>query len=296
MIIIDLHHEIKQTGNFLSLAGLADFHFLCDDNDPEAFQPLNLDAYNYLQYCFTELKRKKFYGKIFTFTGGDTTELDRGGIRKAKKSYHKNDKITEDTLHKFNLKKYIIPKIERLVKGTQFIGGSGGNHVIEFCDQKEGSTSEEFIVRKLGGKYFGEGKALINFHFVLGNQRCLKKVIILHGRKAGTKQSIIRELKDIFEQYGKIDLVIKCHAHDPMTHFHCRYNLPDKETGKIKKVETLVMCLGSTRGGEVKNFVDYTEDGNYQPHAARYPIAVFHAYKPMSNDRTLDVKIRPYIM
>lgn len=300
MFLLDLYEEIKTGGNFLTIAGIADLHLLCSTKEKRGkrtvFQPLDPDSFNYLKYCFNELRNNPFYGKTISLLGGDTTELDRGVIRKIKKSYHKTDSMAEDQLRKQNLDEYVIPKLKQVLGNIPLVGGVGGNHIIEFANDDEGKNSEEYIINKFGGKYFGDGKALINFHFSMGGQKCLKKVLILHGNKAGTKQAIIRELKDIFDQYGKVDLVIKCHAHDPMTHFHCRYVLPDKETGRINKVETLVMCLGSTRAGEKIGYVDYTEAGNYQPHASRHPVAIFHAYKPASRNQSLEVKIRPYIM
>lgn len=295
MISLDIHHKILKTGNFLSLAGIADLHFLCDTEDKEAFQPLDPEAFNYLKHCFNELEENTLFGKVMAFTGGDNTELERWGDRKKVRAF-RLDTSSEDTVQKYILKSHLIPKLKGLIKNKNFIGGVAGNHLIEFFDKKDGENSEQYIIERLGGKYFGDGKALLNFHFDYGYQRCLKKVLILHGTKAGTKQSIIRELQQIFYQYGKIDLVIKCHAHDPMSHFHCKYDLPDSKTGKIKKAETLVMCLGSTRKGEVMGRTDYCERGNYEPFAARFPVAIFHCYKPVENNNTIEIKIRPYIM
>lgn len=299
MISIDIYHDISKTGNFLTLAGIADLHLLIDSDEPDAFQPVDPESFAYLKYCYNELKSNpKFFGRTMFFSGGDLTELERYSVRTAKKSFlRKNDSKAEDMIYKNSLNKFILPKIRRLVGKKEFIGGVAGNHLMEFCDKKNGENSEEYIIKKLGGKYFGEGKALLNFHFEYKkDHRCIKKVIILHGTKAGTKQSTIKELEKIVSQYGQIDLVIKCHAHDPMTHFHCRYHLPDTNTGKIKKVETLVMCLGSTRGGEVIGYDDYTERGNWPPLAGRFPVAIFHAHKPDSNNHCLEIKIRPYTM
>ena len=300
MIPIDVNIDLKHTGNFLTLLGIADTHFLCDSDEENAYQPLDYEAYQYLKYCANEIKKNpSYYGKVITYTGGDLTELERSSTRKVMRALRKNDTRAQDTIHKRILNDDILPKIKTLTDNTQFIGGVAGNHMIEFSDDSNGTgypNSEAYLIRRLGGQYCGEGKLLLNLHIKMGAQHCLKKVIITHGVKGGSKQSIIRELQQIFYQYGKIDLVIKCHAHDPMAHFHCRYDLPDTKTGKIKKVETLVMCLGSTRDGEKIGYDDYSERFNYSPMAARYPVAVFHAYKPAANDRTIAVKIRPLIM
>ena len=296
MQAIDLHRTINKSGNFLTLIGIADTHFLCDSEDEQAYQPLDKSALNYLRHCVKEIQgNKAYYGEPLFYTGGDLTELHRSSVRKVLRQLHKNDSKGEDTIHKHIIHHAILPKLKAIIGKDKLLGGVAGNHLIQFCGG-EHENSEQYIIQRLGGQYCGEGKMLINLHLSLGPQKCLKKIIVTHGSKAGTKTSIIRELQDMYYQYGKIDLLIKCHAHDPMTHFHCKYNLPDSVGGKIHKEETLVMCLGSTRGGEKMGYDDYTERGNYQPHAARFPMAVFHAYKPMESNSTLSIKIRPIIM
>jgi hypothetical protein len=298
MIILDIHHDVEKSGNFLSLVGIADLHLLCDDEDDAQYQPLDPESWNYLKYCINEIKSNpSYYGKPVFYTGGDLTELERSSVRKGKRAVlHKNDSRAEDSIHKKILNHDVIPKIARLIEGGEFLGGVAGNHLIEFCDRAQGHNSEEYIINKLGGTYCGEGKMLVNLHIRLGSNRMLKKILITHGVKAGTKAAIVGELQRIYQQYGSIDVVIKCHAHDPMTHFHCRYDLPDRVGGRIKKQETLVMCLGSTRDGEKIGYDDYSERGNYAPTAARFPIAVFHAYKSSLNNNSLVVKVRPIIM
>ena len=300
MIPIDIHYDIKKCGNFLSFFGIADTHFLCDDTDDNAYQPLDYNAYQYLKKCFAEAKQdKQTFGDIFTFTGGDLTELERSSVRKVLRSVHKNDSKAQDAIHKRILNDDVLPKLKVLTRDTRFIGGVAGNHLVEFSPDSHGTgyiNSEDYLIKRLGGKYCGEGKLLINLHLKLGGHRCLKKIIITHGQKAGTKASIINELQKMYYQYGKIDLLIKAHAHEAMAGFNCRYDLPDTSTGKMKKQETVIMCLGSTRGGEVMGYDDYCERANFAPIASRYPVAIFHAYKPMENNRSLEVKIRPYIM
>lgn len=299
MRAIDLHYDLKKTGNFLTFLGIADTHFLCDSTDEQAYQPLDYEAYQYFKKCAKEIKdNKDYYGDVITYTGGDLTELERSSTRKVLRALRKNDTRAQDTIHKRILNDDILPKLKVITRGTKFIGGVAGNHLIEFCDTDMGyPNSEAYLIRRLGGEYCGEGKLLVNLHIKMGAQRCLKKIIITHGTKAGTKSATINELKKIYEEYGaQVDLIVKCHAHDPMAGFYCQYNLPDSRTGKIKKQETLVMCLGSSRGGETMGYDDYSERCNYAPLAARYPVAVFHAYKPMDNDRTLKIKIRPIIM
>ncbi len=299
MKAIDLYYELKKTGSFLTLLGIADTHFLCDSTEKDAYQPLDYDAYQYFKKCANEIKdNPSYYGKVVTFTGGDLTELERSSVRKVLRAIRKNDTRMQDTIHKKILNDDILPKLNSLIKGTQFIGGVAGNHLIEFSETDKGYiNSEAYLIQRMGGEYCGEGKLLINLHITMGSQRCLKKIIITHGMKAGTKSATINELKKIYEEYGsQVDLIIKCHAHDPVAGFYCQYDLPDNSTGKIKKQETLVMCLGSTRGGETMGYDDYSERCNYSPLAGRYPVAVFHAYKPSENKQTLSIKIRPIIM
>lgn len=298
MILIDLHHDIEKSGNFLTLVGIADTHFLCDDEDEGAYQPLDKSAWTYLRHCIEEVKtNRSYYGKPVFFTGGDLTELERSSVRKGKRSVmHKNDSRAEDSIHKKILRADILPKLQTLIGTDTFIGGVAGNHLIEFCDHNDGHNSEEYLIKKLGGEYCGEGKMLINLHLRMKSQCMLKKILITHGSKAGTKSSVINELQKIHAQYGSIDVVIKCHAHDPMTAFYARYNTPDRVGGIMKKQETLVMCLGSTRDGEKIGYDDYVERGNYAPHAARFPMAIFHAYKASENYNSLVVKIRPLTM
>jgi len=308
MLIIDLYEKIKTVGVFSTFFGIADLHLLIDSEDPAAYQPLDHDAYSYLKYCAEELQTTpRVYGKIYSFGAGDWTELERSSVRKAKRAaLHKNDSRAEDAIHKQVLNHNILPKIKVLTRDTRFIGGVAGNHLIEFSDDSRGTgyvNSEAYLIQRLGGRYCGEGKMLINYHIQLGNQRCLKKILITHGAKGGSKTAVMNQLKQIHSQYGHIDLIICAHAHDPFTGFFSRYKLPDESTGRMKKVETLVMCLGSTRDGEKagdginnESYDDYTERCNYTPFASRYPVAMFMAYKPMANNRTLDVKIRPLTM
>lgn len=299
MQAIDLHYDLKKCGNFLTLLGISDTHFLCDSTEKDAYQPLDYEAYQYLKKCAKEIKDSpEFFGKVVTYTGGDLTELERSSTRKVLRQLRKNDTRAQDTIHKRILNDDVLPKLKVITRDTNFIGGVAGNHLIEFCETDKGYiNSEAYLIQRLGGKYCGEGKLLVNMHIKMGQQRCLKKIIITHGQKAGTKAGTIGELKKIYEQYGtQVDLIIKCHAHDPMAGFYCQYDLPDSVTGKIHKQETLVMCLGSTRGGEVMGYDDYSERCNYAPLAARYPMAIFHAYKPTETCRTLSIKIRPYIM
>lgn len=297
MIILDVYENIKSVGAFSTWMGIADTHFLIDSEDEGSYQPLDYDGYQYLKYCNGEIKKNpKTYGKVYTFLGGDTTELDRSSVRKVKRTLKKNDCRAEDALHKRVINDYILPKIKVLTRDTQFLGGVAGNHMIDFSDQELYQNSEDFIIKRLGGKYCGEGLMLINYHIKLGAQRCLKKIIITHGTKGGTKNSIIRELQNMHALCGKVDWLIKAHAHDPITGFYCRYDFPDESTGKIKKHECLVTCLGSTRDGIKKGYDDYSERFLYTPSASRHPIGIFTAYKPSNNNNTLDVKIRPMIM
>lgn len=301
MIIIDIYETIKKTGVFSTWFGLADLHMLIDTDDKDAYQPLDYNAYQYLKYCAKEIKDNPgYYGKCYTYSAGDLTELERSSVRKVMRAgLHKNDTRAQDTIHKTVINDHIIPKIKVLTKDTKFIGGVAGNHMIEFSDDSRGMgypNSEAMIIRRLGGEYAGEGLLLINYHIQLGGQRVLKKIIITHGIKGGSKASIVRELQTLHSLAGKIDWVVVAHAHDPFTGFYARYDFPDKKTGSISKHECLVTCLGSTRDGIKKGYDDYTERFMYTPSASRFPVAMFMAYKPMENNRSLDVKIRPLIM
>jgi hypothetical protein len=301
MIICDIHHKITKTGVFATMAGLADLHMLIDTDDKSAYQPLNHDSMNYLKHCMDELRASpKAYGKIYTFLGGDTTELDNSGTRKIKRAIRKNIRRAEDSIHRAVLSQYVIPKIKRLTQGTKFIGGIAGNHLIEFSDESGGDgypNSEAYVIRKLGGIYAGEGLMLINLNLeYTGGGRCLKKIVIMHGSKGGTKTSIIKELERLHSICGKVDMLIKAHAHDPSAFFCCRYEFPNRESGDVKTHECVVMCLGSTRDGIKKGYDDYTERFLYPPTAARFPMAVFVAQKMKANQSSLDIKIRPLIM
>lgn len=303
MIILDLYREVKSVGSiFMSLFGIADTHFLCDDEDEDAFQPVNIEYFNYIRYCLDELKdNKKFFGEIITFTGGDLTELEKTSSRDALRSIHKNKTRAQDSIHKRILSHDIYPKLKNMVNGTTFVGGVLGNHHIEFSRKSDGtgySNSEEYLIKRLGGKYCGDGKMLINLHLNNGKSKCLKRIVITHGRKAGTKAGIINELKDIYYQYGtRVDCIIKAHAHDPFAGFYASYDLPTHENrGRLSTQETLVICLGSTRGGEMIGDTDYTEPRNYTPTAGRFPAILFKATKLKSNNSGFDVKLRPYIM
>lgn len=306
MILLDLYRKINRCGNFMSFFGIADTHILCDSEDPLAYQPLDEEAYNYLRYCMLEAKGfKELFGEIVTYTGGDLTELERSSTRKVLRQIKKNDSRAQDAIHKRILNDYVYPKLKTLVANTTFLGGVAGNHLIEFHDQDVGyPNSEAYLIRRLGGKYCGEGKMLINLHLTYGkSNRCVKKILITHGAKGGNKTAIIKELQQIHSQYGAIDCIIKCHAHDPMTAFYARYKIPDSSKGKMKKQETLVVCLGSTRDGEkagdgVKTaaYDDYSERFNYSPTAARFPVVILHAVKNQESADCIDVKFRPLTM
>jgi hypothetical protein len=297
MIVQDLEFDIDKMGPVITLAGIADTHFLCDSSEADAYQPLDVEAYNYLKYCMEELRSNpKQYGKIVTYTGGDLTELERSSVRKVMRTLKKNDTRAQDSVHKRILHNDILPKMRCLVQKTQFIGGVAGNHLIEFSDQTLYPNSEAFLIGHLKGKYCGESKLLLNIRFKQRNTSILKKVIITHGNKGGNKAAIIRELQQIYYMYGKIDLIVKCHAHDPSAGFFCKYDLPDTEKGHHKKQETLVMCLGSTRDGEKVGYDDYSERFNYAPCASRFPMAIFHCSKRKINSDSLGVNIRPLIM
>lgn len=307
MIIIDQYEKLSRTGVFATWMGIADTHILIDSEDPTAYQPLDYDAYQYLKFCAKEIKdNPKFYGKVYTYTAGDLTELERSSVRKVMRALKKNDTRAQDAVHKKVLNDYVLPKLKVLTRDTKFLGGVAGNHMIEFSRDSEGTgyaNSEAYLIQRMGGKYCGEGKMLINYHIELGHQRCLKKIIITHGIKGGNKAAIVRQLQQMYSQYGAIDMLVCAHAHDPFTGFFARYQLPDEQTGRMKKVETLVMCLGSTRDGEkagdgINNeaYDDYSERFNYTPCASRYPVAVFMAHKPASNNQTVEIKIRPLIM
>ena len=301
MKVIDYNIDIPKSGNFLSLFGIADTHFLCDSEDEDAYQPVNSDYWTYLKYCAREVKANpKFFGKVLTFTGGDLTELERSSTRKVLRQIKKNDTRAQDTIHKYTLRKAIIPKLKLLTENTTFIGGVAGNHLIEFSQESDGTgyiNSEDYIIKSLGGEYCGEGKLLLNIHMNSMGQRRKRSVLITHGSKGGSKNAVIRELQQIYYQYGtRIDVIVKAHAHEPMAGFHAAYQLPDTAEGKIKTHETLVVCLGSTRGGEIVGYDDYTERCNYPATAGRYPVIIFRSLSPCSNSCAVDIKIRPYIM
>ena len=308
MIVVDRHIDLKTTGNFLTLCGIADLHLLCEIDKAEKreherkgraiFDPLNKEAWHYLHHCMAEVVgMPKYYGKVMTFLGGDTTELERSSIRKAKRqAYHKNDSRAEDQMYKYAMREYVIPRVKTFVKGTDFIGGVAGNHLIDFSDESLHRNSEEYIIKTLGGVYGGEAMLLLNLHISYGSKRRLIKVVIQHGTKGGTKTSIIRELQAMYGMFGEVHCLIKCHAHDPMTAFYAKYNPPTSQDIKhIGKTETLVMCLGATRDGMKIGYDDYSERCNYAPTADRYPMAIFHAYRD-NLTQGLNIKIRPLTM
>jgi hypothetical protein len=269
-----------------------------DTESKEAYQPLDEEAWTYLFKCVKEVRdNPKFFGKVYGVSLADLIEIERTSVRKQHKSLKKNDRKAQDSVYKYILRTHIIPKFERLLSGIGLIAGVAGNHVIEFFSHDDGINSDEYIVKKLGGTYLGEGKGLINFHIkTRGNNSVLIRAVILHGTKGGSKNTIIKELQKLAYMYGKIDLVIMAHAHDPMAHFHCKLDLPEKQDGKIKKHECLVVCLGSTRDGEKMGYDDYVERCNYPASAARFPVIVAHAYHPKSNNSNLEIKLRPIIM
>lgn len=302
MIIVDIYETIKKAGVFATWMGIADTHILIDTEDENAYQPLDYKAYQYLKFCNDELKASpESFGKIYTYTAGDLTELFRSTIRKTKKNgYHKNDCRAEDSMHKRVLSDYVLPKLKVLTGDTKFIGGVAGNHLIEFSQESSGTgyaNSEAYLIGRLGGKYCGEGMMLVNYHINLGAQRVLKKILICHGTKGGSKAAIIRQLQRLYEMGVRVDCIVVGHAHDPMTGFYSRYDYPDTESGLIKKHDTLVVCLGSTRDGVKKGYDDYCERFMYQPSAGRYPVLVFRATKRHIDTKgSMDVVIRPYVM
>ena len=301
MIVIDIYEKIAKTGVFASWMGIADLHILVDTEDENAYQPLDHKAYEYLKFCNEELKANpNSFGKIYTYTDGDLTELFRSTIRKTKAAYHKNDSRAEDSMHKKVLNDYVVPKLKVLTRDTTFIGGVAGNHLIEFSQESKGTgyaNSEEYIINRLGGKYAGEGMMLINYHINLGCQRVLKKILVTHGAKGGTKTAIIKQLERLHSMGVRVDCIVVAHAHDPLTGFYSRYDYPDTENQAIKKHDTLVVCLGSTRDGIKKGYDDYCERFMFTPSAGRYPVLVFRATKRHIDSRgSMDVVIRPYIM
>ena len=301
MIIVDLYETIKKTGVFATWMGIADTHILVDTEDEQAYQPLDKRAYEYLKFCNEEIKaHPEMFGKIYTFTDGDLTELFRSTIRKTKAAYHKNDSRAEDSMHKRVLNDYVLPKLQVLTRGTKFIGGVAGNHLIEFSQESRGTgycNSEEYLIGRLGGKYCGEGMMLVNYHIGLGSQRVLKKILIMHGAKGGNKAAIIRQLQRLHEMGVRVDCIVVAHAHDPLTGFYSRYDYPDTAEAAIKKHDTLVVCLGSTRDGIKKGYDDYCERFMFTPSAGRYPVLVFRATKRNNASHgSMDVVIRPYIM
>ena len=319
MIIVDRFFQVNKVGNFATWIGIADLHLLCpelvpniagipkedlaEDEDAKisnGFQPLDRDGYNYFRYCVDEVKSNpKYYGKPITFTAGDNTELERSSVRKIKRSgLRKNDNRADDTLHKHNLNKYVIPRIHNLTKGTDFIGGVAGNHMIEFADSTGYRNSEEYIIKRLKGVYGGEAMMVINCHVQFGkSQRRIIRVVIQHGTKGGSKNAIIKELQSMYALFGEVHMLVKAHAHDPMTAFYSRYKIPDTQNEKkIRKQETLVMCLGATREGIKLGYDDYNERFLFTPSASRFPMAIFHACRISENDSRLGVKIRPITM
>ncbi len=302
MIIVDTFGKMDRVGTISSWMGIADLHLLIDTDDKDAYQPLDHDSFQYLKYCNKEIKSDpKHYGEIVTFTAGDLTEMERSSVRKVKRSIHKNDRRSEDTIHKSIISNHIIPKIKQLTRDTKFLGGVAGNHMIVFSNESTGtgySNSEAYIIQRLGGKYCGEGMMLINYHITCGKaQRVLKKILVTHGSKGGSKASIIRQLQKMHEMGIKIDWMVCAHAHDPFNGFFCRYEFPDTETQRIKKHECLVTCLGATRDGIKIGYDDYTEHGMFTPSAGRYPVVQFKAYKPSNDCRnSFEVKLRPIIM
>ena len=300
MKAIDIRHDFTGVGNLFTFIPIADTHMLVDTDSEEAYQPLDPEAWIYLNKCVKEVKSNpRYYGKLYGATLADLTEIERTSVRKQHKCLKKNDRKAQDSLYIHILRERIIPKFIRLFKGIKFIGGVAGNHLIEFFDHKDGINSDEYIVRKLGGTYLGESKGLINFHIRGGasdKTSVLIRAVILHGTKGGSKATIIRELQKLAYLYGKIDLVVMAHAHDPMTHFHCKLDLPEKENGRMKKHECLVVCLGSTRDGEKMGYDDYVERCNYPPSAGRFPMIICHAYKPSHANNNIEIKLRPIIM
>jgi len=298
MKALDVDINWNKCGNLFTIFPIADTHLLADTDSKEAYQPLDYDAWTYLKKVAHEIKgNRAYYGRLFSLSLADLIEFERSSVRKTQKGLKKNDLKMKDTINKQILNSYIIPKLRPLVDGTEFLCGIAGNHLVEFFDQKESVNSDEYITKKLGGVYLGESKGLINFHICRNKvNSCLIRAVILHGTKGGSKQAIVRELQKLAYLYGKIDLVIMAHAHDPMAHFHCKYDLPDRADGKIQKHECLVVCVGSTRGGEKMGYDDYTERFNYPASAARFPIIIGHLYKPAHRADNATIKLRPLIM
>lgn len=307
MIILDIYPKLKkQVGVLFSLFPVADLHLLLEskDNqkDPEhkPYSPLDPEAWWYIKECFDEVRNCEtgiFGEKTYSVTVGDIGEIERSSVRKIKRQMKKNDCRAEDTIYKYIIDEHILPKLRRLLKGTEYLGGSSGNHLIEWFNKKVlGENSEEYIVKKLGGEYLGEAHAVLNFHINSGGTRSLIKVLVTHGSKGGSKASIVRELEQIHKMYGKIDCVIKAHAHEPLDTFYCRYELPKRADLPIQKHECLVVCLGSTRAGIKKGYDDYTEQFNYQPTAGRFPVILFHASRTSRKNRNVEIKLRPYTM
>lgn len=320
MIIVDRFFQVDKVGNFATLIGVADLHLLCastddcpppgvpkkdlaDDEDekatPGGFQPLDRDAFNYFRVCLDEIRgNPKYYGKPLTVTVGDNTELERSSVRKVMRTLRKNDSRAQDTVHKHNINRYVIPKIHTLLKNTDFVGGVAGNHMIEFADSTLYRNSEEYIVRRLKGVYGGEAMMVINFHVKYGKTNTrLIRAVIQHGTRGGSKNAIMKELQAMYALFGEVHLLIKAHAHDPMTAFYARYKIPDSQDAKkMMKQETLVMCLGATRDGIKIGYDDYNERMLFSPSAARFPVAIFRAVRLAENGGRLDIKIRPLTM
>lgn len=320
MIVLDRYFQVDKVGNFATWIGIADLHLLCPElaasisgipkkdlaadedfrSGGKGFQPLDRDGYNYFRYCVDEIKRNpKYYGKPITYTAGDNTELERSSVRKVKRSgLRKNDNRADDTLHKHNLNRYVIPKIHGLIKGTDFVGGVAGNHMIEFADSTGYRNSEEYIIKRLKGVYCGEAMMVVNCHVRFGkSQRRIIRVVVQHGSRGGSKNAVIKELQSMYALFGEVHMLVKAHAHDPMTAFYARYEIPDSgEEKKMRKQETLVMCLGATRDGIKLGYDDYCERALFAPSASRFPMAIFHACRLAETGGRLEVKIRPITM
>lgn len=201
---------------------------------------------------------------------GDYTDWDKHTVSKTKRLlYQEYPDISKDLDNKIKsniLDTDVLPIFDRLKKaGLGCAGLLSGNHKIIFTDN---TNSDEYICKKTGIPYLGEGSAFIGLFFRnMQKTKCCKYVIYAeHGHSgASTLAADINQVQKKTQFYS--DMIVMGHTHKGWGTHICRV-APNAKFDDIVFEPITLIRAGAFRKGIVVGKTDYSE--KYPPAFSGY--------------------------
>lgn len=200
---------------------------------------------------------------------GDYTDHFRPTIQARLKVALASDESGEtmDQMHQKHIDREVLPLLKPVVDASACLGLLGGHHDMTYTD---GTTSTQYLCRRLGIPYLGDGEVMLRVHLKIHTVVLSFVLYATHGE--GNGQAVGNNITKLQRMLAYIDadVVLRGHSCDKFIFQEPQYYLSKSNPPRLRQRNRLIANTGSFSDGRAEGKSTYVERKNLYPKAVGY--------------------------